>query len=108
MAYPNITPQNGVKESTIGKTVTSNFNTNYVQQRSKTTRKRKKFDLTYMLTASEYATLDTFFSDELGNSFAWTHPTTATIYTVRFAMDTLQATYIVENLLSVKVMLEEV
>lgn len=108
MAYPSITPLNGVKETTIGKTVKSSFDSNYVQQRPKTTRYRKSLEMDYYLTASEFETFDTFFKANLGLSFSFTHPITSDVYTVRFAEDELEYTWEYSNLVKFTVTLEEV
>lgn len=108
MAYPSITPLNGVKESTVGKIVKAEFDGNYSQQRLKTTRFRKNFEMDYLINASEFSTLDNFFQSSLGSSFDFTHPTTSTVYTVRFAEETLQVTYLTDDLIKVNIKLEEV
>jgi len=108
MTYPNITPLNGVKETSIGKTVKSEFDGNYVQQRLKTTRFRKSFELNYALSDTEFLELDSFFQTHLGSSFTFTHPSTSVDYTVRFSEDTLNATYQTSKLIKVTLKLEEV
>lgn len=107
MAYPTLNPRYGVKESTIGKTVKAEFDGNYVQQRPKTTRTRKKFEIEYLLTQSEFNTFDTFFKDNLGYSFSFVHPSTLATYTVRFGTDSIDATYLYDDLIKISVVLEE-
>lgn len=108
MAYPSITPLNGVKETTIGKTVKSSFDSNYVQQRPKTTRFRKSFEMDYYLTAAQFETFDTFYKENLGLSFAFNHPITSTVYTVRFSEDQLECMWAYSDLVKITVTLEEV
>ena len=106
--FPSLQPLNGVKESSIGKVVTSSFDGNYKQQRRKTTRIRKQFEMDFALSLSEYQTLDTFFQTYLGVNFEFTHPITSTVYNCRFSDETLDATYLVNNLIKVKLKIEEI
>jgi hypothetical protein len=108
MAFPNIEPLNGVKISSIGKTVKTSFDGNYTQQRLKASRILKSFEMTYLLSASEFDTLDTFFQDTLGSSFVFNNPATDEAFTVRFDSDQLDATYMTNELVKVTLKLMEV
>lgn len=108
LIYPSILPLVDVKETIIGKTVKTSFDNNYVQQRLKTTRIRRRFELNYMLNFEEYEVYENFFISALGQSFDITNPLTLNTYTVFFASDTLDIQYIHNNLIKISVTLEEV
>lgn len=108
MAFPNITPLNGIKVSSIGKTVKTSFDGNYTQQRLKASRILKSFEMTYLLSVTEFEALDTFFHNYLGSSFAFNNPATSDVFTVRFDEDQLDATYMTSELIKVSLKLVEV
>lgn len=101
-------PLKGVKETTIGKTVSVSFDSNYTQQRLKTSRFRKRFELEYMLTADEYVDFDELFQESLGLTVQFQHPLTLVIYDVYISGDELTANYIENNLVQVTIVFEEV
>lgn len=70
--------------------VRSTSDAGYVHSRPKWTRARGSWTLKWTrLSASDLATLSAFFAANAGDTFTWTHPATATTYTVRFAEDEL-------------------
>ena len=87
-------PDYPLGEHSIMGTVKSDFEAGYVQTRAKFTRARKRFILKWsMLSASQFATLQTFFEETAvgaANNFTWTHPISDVEYDVRFKEDELK------------------
>jgi len=70
--------------------VKTNFDAGYVQSRANATRSRMEFSTGWDgITETELQSLITFFEDNIGTTFNWTHPTTSTVYTVRFVENRL-------------------
>ncbi len=78
-------PDGEIEDSTIR----SPFEGGYELTRPRFTRDRRKWGVRYvMLSSSDASTLRTFEKTTVrggADSFTWTHPTTSTSYTVRFA-----------------------
>ncbi len=73
--------------------VRSKFESGAVQSRPRMTSTKLKFSTGWdSLTDTEYASLVTFFNTYQGTTFNWTHPTTATVYVLRFSDDQLPKT----------------
>lgn len=88
--------------------IRAEFEAGYTQSRAKWTRTRRLFELEWLaLTESEKSTLDTFFDNNLGGTFTWTHPVNETSYTVRFTDDELDETYVPIGRWRVRLRLEE-
>lgn len=105
--FPSIPDPVKLSESTIGSIVTAEFDNNMIQQRATTTRKRKSFEATYKIDLTDFATLESFFSANLGTSFAWTHPISNIVYTVVFSSSSLDASYLKWDLVEVSLSIEE-
>lgn len=70
--------------------VQTEFEGNYIQSRARATRGRHKWTLNWSyMSETNYQTLETFFNDNIGNSFTWTHPVTSTSYTCVFGSDNI-------------------
>jgi len=95
MAWPSIgTPQIILAESSRASTIRSPFEAGYMQTRARFTRMPKRFELHWNhLSAADLATLRTYYESTVvggANAFDWTHPTTSTVYSCRFAEDELR------------------
>lgn len=86
--YPAIAnPEYPLKEERLDSTLRNDMEGGYEQTRPRFTRIRTKFTLKYaVLSQADKVTLDNFVASVMGaaNAFSWTHPTTGTVYTVRF------------------------
>jgi len=110
--WPNIANPSGLKEYKGKGQLKSEFDAGYVQSRPKFTRSRKHFELSWnVMTDADKETLETFFDNNLGDTFTWDHPladSSDSSYTVRFVEDELQAGYILgTNHWKVQLTLEE-
>lgn len=86
----------------------STFEAGYVQSRPQWTRGRLLFDLGWpALPDADYQSLESFFFDNIGNTFDWTCPQDGATYTVRFAKAELDADYIPGGMWRVSLTLEE-
>lgn len=108
MAWPDIQAPSSITERKKKAQIRSDFEAGYVQSRAQWTRSRKIFELSWAnMTNSDKETLETYFDNNLGSTFSWTHPYTDTTYTVRFAEDQISAEYIHVGYWNVEVILEE-
>jgi len=87
--YPTLTvlPSVPIKEATEDPVIKSDFEAGYVHTRARYTRFRHQFTIKYdNMPNADKVTLDAFCDTVHGSvtSFAWTHPLTSTVYTVRF------------------------
>jgi phage-related protein len=85
--FPTLTSDaQACPEAPIDDTLSSKSEGGYTNTRPRNTRQRRKFGpVKYMLTAAEWASLQTFDSQVGGWSiFNWTHPVTGTVHQVRF------------------------
>ena len=106
--FPNIQLPSGMTEHTIKGQIKSDFAAGYVQSRAKWTRSRKQFSLSWgVMSDADKQTLQTFFDENIGGTFNWTHPLTNTTYTVRFSDDELLAIYVPVSWWKVDLNLEE-
>ena len=72
-----------------------NFEAGYVQSVVRNTRGRYRFILNWKnMPIDELVILETYFENNQGSTFSWTHPITETTYTVRFSTDEINADYI--------------
>jgi len=63
----------------------------YVQSRSRWTGSKYRFILEWdAMSEDDFDLLDTFFDDNQGLSFTWTHPKTDTEYTCVFSSDEIE------------------
>lgn len=107
--FPDLgNPKNGMKVSNVNKVLTSEYMGNYKQKRKSATRSRKTFDCNYSLETIDYNTLETFFNDNIGLSFSFTHPINATVHECTFMNETLEATYVTSELVDINIQIEEV
>ena len=80
----------------------------YVQSRAKWTRSRKVFELSWnAMSDADKETLETFFGDNIGGTFTWTHPLSGISYTVRFVEDELLMQYVYVLEWQISITLEE-
>ena len=92
--FPSIaTPDTILPDTTRGSTIRSKSEAGYVQTRARYTRMIRLFEMQWgHLSASDFASLQTFFEDTAiagAQSFNWTHPETSTVYICRFVDDDL-------------------
>lgn len=88
MAYPTLTvnPNFPIDESEEDIAIKSKFEAGYQAARARNTNPRKNFKINYtMLSLADKTSLKNHW-DSVKNitPFDWTHPVTATVYTVRF------------------------
>jgi len=106
--WPNIENPSSLNERTVKAQIKSDFEAGYVQSRTKWTRSRKIFELSWdNMDAADKSTLEDFFENNIGGTFTWTHPLTSTSYTVRFKENELRARHVPVNFWRVDVALEE-
>jgi hypothetical protein len=105
--WPTIeTPSIDFEEETYFPFVRTEFEGNYVQQRPRSTRSRKRFSLKWKaMTQADYDALVAAFV--AGELLTWTHPVTSTSYTVIFSEDSLKARYVAEDRWEVSCQIEE-
>lgn len=102
-------PDYPLEEKSYKPQVRIEFEANYVQSRAAAKRKRKKFPLRWsLMTEADYQTLESFWDDNQGGLFAWTHPETLTTYTCRFSGDELVGSLVQPGYRKVEVDIEEV
>ena len=102
-------PRVGTKETTVIPIVKSESEGNYTKVRRVATRSRKKFELKYnALTLSEFQILETFFIDNQGSSFTFTHPSTAVEYECIFNQSELKKDFTDTKIVNTDIVLEEV
>ena len=84
----------------------------YVQQRRKWSKAKKVFLLEWdekcALTEADYQLLETFFLDNQGLAFTWTHVATAVSYTVMFIQDSLDSEIIFPGFRTCSLQMREV
>ena len=74
--FPDIMkPDYDLSEEIILPQVRTEFEAGYVHSRPRVTRARRRWSLTWKaLPELDYQLLATFFTDNQGSTFAWTHP----------------------------------
>ena len=73
----------------------TSFEAGYVQTRPQETRGRLLFELGWKaMPDADYETLESFFFNNIGNSFDWTNPQDGATYTVIFKQGEFTAEYI--------------
>lgn len=88
----------------------SEFEAGYVQSVARHTKSRFRFSLTWnRMETTDLVILETFFDNNQGDLFYWVHPITSIAYTVRFAMDEIEADFVTGSITgwSVTIELEE-
>jgi hypothetical protein len=110
--WPSIQNPWDIKEQSRRSTIRTPFEAGYVQTRSRHTRARKAWTLTWAyMPAADKTTLEEFFEDTVaagGLAFDWTDPTSDTEYSVRFAKDEIEYELVDAGGWKVSVDLEEV
>jgi hypothetical protein len=102
-------PDVGFEEEIYFPQIKNDFESGYVQSRPKATVAKRRWDLTFsLLPPVEYGYLETHFLGNQGGTFSWTHPISSTVYTARYAMDSLKPKVMKRDLRTVKVLLEQV
>ena len=96
--YPTITALvKGMEEQSVMKTVKSESEANYVQTRSRATKRKRIFNVKYpLMLLTEYQTLRTFFEETVFGEalyFTWTNPIDSVSYTVRYKDEVLKCSY---------------
>jgi len=93
--WPNIRTPSDVKERSKKAKISSPFEAGYSQERSKWTRGRMVFVLSWnYLPNADYQTLKQFLFDNVGAEINWTNPINGQSYTVRFGQDEIEADYL--------------
>lgn len=108
-AWPSIpNPSYPFNESIQKRQIKSDFESGHVLSRAAATVSKRAFELRWnALPEADYTTLETFFKDNIGLTFTWTHPVTAEVITVRFSEDKIESSIPFTGHRSVKLMLEE-
>jgi len=92
MAWPDIQKSDWrlFRQYPYRKQIKSNFESGAVQSRVKMTGTRWMFNTGWsFLSAADYTLLATFFDQNIGSTFNWTHILTDAVWIVRFANDQL-------------------
>ena len=106
--WPGIAAPTKMTERKQKAQIKSDMSAGYVQSRAKWTRSRKVFELSWSeMSNADKEILETFFSDNIGDTFEWTHPLSGIPYTVRFVEDELSARYVYVLRWQVDLTLEE-
>ena len=106
--WPNIAEPSRMTERKQKAQIKSDMSAGYVQSRAKWTRSRKVFELSWnAMSDADKGLLETFFGDNIGGTFTWTHPLSGTSYTVRFGEGELSARYVYVSRWQIDLMLEE-
>ena len=110
MAWPSIAAPTYSTSGTVYRPqIRTEFEGNYVQSRPRSTRATRQWTLVWnAMTDADFATLDAFFIANVGETFSWTEPVTATGYTVRFSTDSLSYSFANKGIRSVQVGLETI
>jgi hypothetical protein len=70
--------------------IKTEFENGKVQSRARATSARLVVSLGWhALSNTDYSSLQTFFTNNIGGTFNWTHPLTSTVYVMRFTSDAL-------------------
>ena len=98
----NLIPQFPIDESSTFATLSTDikYGTNQYRRKWAAGVKKRAFALNFSsLTKKEMLLLSSFFNTCNGSltSFTWTHPTTSTSYTVKFAQPSIQFTEVGED-----------
>lgn len=95
-SWPSTLPiPEGIEETLSKPTQSSSNLTGYTEHSQENVITTKTFNISWgMLTSTEKETLITFFADNMGGNFSWTHPVSETDYTVVFVDDTLTFKYV--------------
>ena len=106
--WPNIEKPSRMIERTKKAQIKSDMAAGYVQSRAKWTRTRKVFELSWnAMSDADKNILEDFFTENIGDTFEWTHPLTNTTYTVRFGDGELSASYVYVLRWKIDLVLEE-
>jgi hypothetical protein len=94
MAFPSIANPTQLEEETWKAQLKSDWETGGCQSRAKFTAAKEKWKLSWTkMTAADYAILKAYLAANMGATFSWTHPNTATVYTARFSDDKIKGVY---------------
>jgi len=106
--WPSIATPSTLTDRTRKDQIKTDFAAGYVQSRPKWTRSRKIFDLSWKaMSTGDKTTLETFFENNVGDTFTWTYPDSGTTYTVRFSDDELSFKYVPVGHWQIDITLEE-
>jgi hypothetical protein len=107
--WPSIQePSYPFNESIQKRQIKNNFESGHVLSRAASTVSKRIFELRWRaMPDADYTTLETFFKDNIGLTFTWTHPTTLEVITVRFSEDKMDTSIPFLDHRTVKLVLEE-
>lgn len=99
MAFPEIQTANNIRQTTVKKAHRATSAAGYTMVRTAGTISKKVFEISYQaLTEADRNTLDTYFKNNQGLEFDWTHPESGgATYGVIFAEDELEFQYVHVN-----------
>jgi len=101
-------PDVGFEEEVLLPQIKNEFESGHVQSRARATVAKRRWTLTFsLLPTTEYDAVETHFLANQGGTFNWTHPISATVYVVRYGMDSIKPKVMKRNLRTVKIILEE-
>jgi hypothetical protein len=102
-------PRLGTEEQTSVNITKTAFEANYLQVRRTSSRARKAFNLKYdNVTTDEFAILEDFFNQWVGNVFTFVHPITSVSYQCTFKEGTLSKTFVSYGVYSTSIALESI
>jgi len=110
MTWPTIqAPSFPLEEEIIKPQIKTEFEAGYAQSRPRATVAKRRFRLVWKaMPDADFTSLASAFASDQGSAFTWTHPSTSSSYTVRYAEDGLRSTLQTTGLRSVSVTLEQV
>lgn len=108
-AWPSIQdPGYPLNESIQKRQIKTQFESGHVQSRAGATVSKRKFALKWRaMVEADWTTLETFFKDNIGLTFTWTHPSTAESITARFSDDKIDTTIPFNGHRTVSLVIEE-
>jgi len=90
MAFPSISTPYRVSDRLIKPILVAETESGVTLTRALGSASKREFKLTWpVMTSANKATLETYYNTNAGGSDTWTHPDTATSYTVAFVEDSL-------------------
>jgi len=109
-SFPTIQSANGISQSIIKKAFFGSNKHGFNDISERQTIAKMEFKVSYnTLTLTEMNTLQTFFENNQGTAFDWTHPEEGgSVYTVVFNQDSLQFTWLAFGLWSITFNIKEV
>lgn len=113
--WPDIEPADfGMGEEVYLPQIKTEFEAGYVQSRKKFGVSKERFNQIWgsspetAMPEGDWQTLKTFFKENQGGVFNWTHPYTGDVYVCRFSSDELKGSWVAPGYRKVECPIEEV